>query len=51
MEKDDKKERLNLTVEPEIVRMIDEWRREQADIPNRSEAMRRLIRKGLGVDA
>lgn len=26
-----------------LVKKIDEWRRKQADLPNRSEAMRRLI--------
>jgi metal-responsive CopG/Arc/MetJ family transcriptional regulator len=43
MENDDKKERLNLTARPEIVRMLDEWRREQDDLPSRSEAIRRMI--------
>lgn len=51
MKEDATKERLNLTVEPEIVRMIDEWRRKQPDLPNRSEAMRRLIKLGLGLNA
>jgi hypothetical protein len=26
---------------------IDDWRREQADLPTRPEAIRRLVEKGL----
>lgn len=28
-------------------RAIDDWRRKQSDIPTRSEAIRRLVEKGL----
>jgi len=31
----------------EFLRRIDDWRREQTDIPSRSEAIRRLIELGL----
>jgi hypothetical protein len=31
----------------EFLRQIDQWRREQLDIPSRSEAIRRLIELGL----
>jgi hypothetical protein len=31
----------------ELVEQIDEWRRVQKDIPNRAEAIRRLVEKGL----
>lgn len=42
-----KTERLELRLEPEIITKVDDWRREQADNPSRSEAMRRLIETGL----
>ena len=50
MSKTPKTERLNLTVEPEFIRMLDEWRRQQPDIPSRSEALRRTSTKTLKVD-
>jgi hypothetical protein len=31
---------------PEVA-AIDEWRRSQSDLPNRSEAIRRLVQMGL----
>ena len=31
------------------VAAIDEWRRRQADLPSRSEAIRRLVELGLKV--
>jgi len=31
----------------ELVDAIDEWRRKQPDLPNRPEAMRRLIEQAL----
>jgi hypothetical protein len=31
------------------VATIDEWRRKQADLPSRSEAIRRLLELGLKV--
>jgi hypothetical protein len=31
---------------PEVA-AIDEWRRSQSDLPNRSEAIRRLVQLGL----
>ena len=33
-------------VEKSFIEIIDEWRRKQKDIPNRSEAVRRLVVKG-----
>jgi hypothetical protein len=33
----------------EFFRQIDQWRREQPDIPSRSEAIRRLIELGLAA--
>lgn len=40
-------QRLQLVVSKEFVRQVDEWRRQQADLPNRSEAIRRLTELGL----
>jgi HNH endonuclease len=34
----------------QLVEAIDEWRRQQRDIPNRSEAIRRLIDQAIGPD-
>lgn len=47
MSKTLKTERLNLTAEPEFIRMLDEWRRRQPDLPSRSEALRRTSMKTL----
>ncbi len=38
-----KTERLQIVLSPEDLSQLDEWRRQQADLPNRSEAVRRLI--------
>ena len=35
----------------EFLRRIDDWRRVQADLPSRSEAIRRLIQLGLEAGA
>ncbi len=32
----------------ELRELIDDWRREQADLPSRSEAIRRLLELALG---
>lgn len=34
----------------EMITQIDNWRREQPDIPTRPEAMRRLVLLGLSSD-
>ena len=36
-------------MEPDLLREIDEWRRRQMDIPNRAEAIRRLVKQALGI--
>ncbi|WP_338928400.1 hypothetical protein [Roseomonas mucosa] len=36
-----------MRVTDEFLRTIDEWRRQQPDIPPRAEAIRRLIELGL----
>ena len=39
--------RLNIVAPASWVRKIDDWRREQPDLPNLSEAIRRLVDAGL----
>jgi uncharacterized protein len=36
-------DRFTLPINPDVIRQIDEWRRRQADLPSRSEAVRRMI--------
>jgi len=40
-------ERLELRLDEEALGRIDEWRGDQPDVPNRSEAVRRLVTAGL----
>jgi hypothetical protein len=40
-------ERFQMRVAPSFLKAIDEWRRKQADLPTRSEAIRRLIATAL----
>jgi hypothetical protein len=42
-----KSERFEMRAAPELLSRIDEWRRVQPDLPNRSQAIRRLIETGL----
>ena len=42
-----KDQRIPVMMSSEEVSMIDEWRRKQADLPSRSEAIRRLVDLGL----
>ena len=35
-------------IQPDMLKLIDEWRLEQPDEPSRPEALRRLAMKGLG---
>jgi hypothetical protein len=45
---DDKKDqRIPVMMSVDEVSGIDEWRRRQADLPSRSEAIRRLVELGL----
>lgn len=46
---DDEIKRLNMVAPGSWVRKIDDWRRQQPDLPNISEAIRRLVE--LGLDA
>jgi hypothetical protein len=40
-------ERLHMAAPKEWLERIDQWRREQPDLPNLSEAVRRLVDAGL----
>ncbi|CAK7192295.1 hypothetical protein COMNV_00486 [Commensalibacter sp. Nvir] len=40
-------QRIQIVASKKIIDAIDEWRRKQTDLPSRSEAIRKLIEKGL----
>jgi metal-responsive CopG/Arc/MetJ family transcriptional regulator len=40
-------ERLQMRVSKAFLRLVDDWRRKQEDLPNRSEAIRRLVEQAL----
>jgi len=42
--------RLQIVIAPSQVAAIDAWRKQQNDLPSRSEAVRRLVNKGLKAD-
>ena len=42
-----RQERIELRIEGTTLEYIDKWRSEQPELPNRSEAIRRLISEGL----
>ncbi|MEZ0062688.1 hypothetical protein ABIF26_008248 [Bradyrhizobium elkanii] len=44
---EDETKRLNMVAPASWVRKIDDWRRQQPDLPNISEAIRRLVEAGL----
>ena len=45
---DDKMDqRLQLVTSAAFLKRVDDWRRKQEDLPNRSEAIRRLVERGL----
>lgn len=39
--------RIALSMPDDLIAAVDEWRRQQPDIPGRSEAIRRLIDRGM----
>lgn len=43
--------RLNLVIAPSQVIKIDAWRKTQNDLPSRSEAIRRLVERGIHADS
>ena len=44
---DDEIQRLNMVAPAAWVKKIDDWRRREPDLPNLSEAIRRLVEMGL----
>lgn len=44
-----KDERFEMRVSEDFLRQIDDWRRQQPDLPSRAEAIRRLIEAGLAA--
>jgi hypothetical protein len=44
---DEETKRLNMVVSVAWIKKIDAWRRQQPDVPNLSEAIRRLVELGL----
>ncbi len=40
-------ERLQMRVSKAFLKTVDDWRRKQADLPPRAEAIRRLVALGL----
>lgn len=47
---EDETKRMNLVAPASWLKRIDEWRRHQPDLPNISEAIRRLVEKGLDAE-
>jgi hypothetical protein len=41
--------KLLIGFDDDAIRAIDDWRRKQDDLPNRSESVRRLIGRALGA--
>jgi hypothetical protein len=44
-------ERLLMRVSKDFLESVDEWRRKEADLPGRTEAVRRLVQLGIGASA
>jgi metal-responsive CopG/Arc/MetJ family transcriptional regulator len=42
--------RLEIRTSPHLLKIVDDWRRKQEDLPNRSEAIRRLVEIGAKAD-
>jgi predicted component of type VI protein secretion system len=40
-------EAVMVRVQPDMTKLLDDWRRNQADLPSRPEAIRRLVELGL----
>lgn len=47
MADDRKDQRIPIMMSAQEVAAIDAWRRKEADLPSRSEAIRRLVGRGL----
>ena len=44
---DDEVQRLHMVVPTTLIEKVDAWRRREEDLPNLSEAIRRIIEMGL----
>jgi rRNA maturation endonuclease Nob1 len=44
---DDEMERLSMVVPAKWLKKVEDWRRREEDLPNLSEAIRRLVDAGL----
>jgi hypothetical protein len=44
-------EMVSTRVQPDMLELIDSWRREQPDLPSRPEALRRLAAEALALRA
>jgi metal-responsive CopG/Arc/MetJ family transcriptional regulator len=40
---------IGVRIDKDLLKRLDEWRREEEDLPSRPEAIRRLIEMGLTV--
>jgi hypothetical protein len=40
---------INVRVDEDFLKRLDDWRRKQADLPGRPEAIRRLVELGFKV--
>jgi hypothetical protein len=38
---------IGVRVQPDMAKALDDWRRKQADLPGRPEAIRRLVEQAL----
>jgi len=47
LRRDDETGRVTITAPKAWLRKLDDWRRKQSDLPNMSEAIRRLVDAGL----
>lgn len=41
--------RINMTLDPDWLPLLDEWRKGQPDLPTRPEAVRRMVAAAIGV--
>jgi hypothetical protein len=49
MSKQEQTERFQMRVSPAFLRLVDDWRRKQPDLPSRAEAIRRLVERGVNA--
>ena len=50
MTEEEQTERFQMRVSPSFLRLIDDWRRKQPDLPSRAEAIRRLVEQAVKPD-